>query len=111
MPIYIFGYHGGRLSEKPEATLELNLIYWSGLVHHPKKPVLFAANCGTRIPPCERHTGMACFMPSRSRARPEDLESATPTARRRLLLCLSFTVARLNEEETARAAEASRNGS
>jgi YVTN family beta-propeller protein len=50
-PIYVFGYRDGRLSEKPEATLEetidLSQIYWSGLVHHPKKALQFAANRGT----------------------------------------------------------------
>jgi YVTN family beta-propeller protein len=50
-PIYVFGYRDGKLSEKPETTLEetidLDQIYWSGLVHHPKKAILFAANRGT----------------------------------------------------------------
>ena len=50
-PIYVFAYRDGRLSEKPETTLEetieLDQIYWSGLVHHPKKAMLFAANRGT----------------------------------------------------------------
>jgi hypothetical protein len=40
-PIYVFGYRDGRLSEKPETvlqeTIELDQIYWSGLIHHPKK--------------------------------------------------------------------------
>jgi YVTN family beta-propeller protein len=50
-PIYVFGYRDGRLSEKPETTLQetidLDQIYWSGLAHHPKKALLFAANRGT----------------------------------------------------------------
>jgi YVTN family beta-propeller protein len=50
-PIYVFGYQNGKLSESPTATLEesipANQIYWAGLVHHPRKPLLFAANRGT----------------------------------------------------------------
>jgi YVTN family beta-propeller protein len=50
-PIYIFDYHDGRLSEKPvgtlEETIDMKEIYWSGLVHHPHKHLLFAANRGT----------------------------------------------------------------
>jgi YVTN family beta-propeller protein len=50
-PIYVFSYRDGKLSEKPAATLEETIpgtrIYWAGLVHHPKKPLLFAANRGT----------------------------------------------------------------
>ncbi|MEZ5355575.1 MAG: bifunctional YncE family protein/alkaline phosphatase family protein [Bryobacteraceae bacterium] len=49
-PIYVFGYANGRLSDKPAATLEetvpLEEIYWSGLAHHPKKDLLYAANRG-----------------------------------------------------------------
>ena len=47
-PIYVFGYTGGRLSEKPIGALTENTdpdqIYWAGLVHHPTKQLLFAAN-------------------------------------------------------------------
>jgi YVTN family beta-propeller protein len=50
-PIYIFDYQGGRLSEKPvgslEETIDMTRIYWSGLAHHPKRNILFAANRGT----------------------------------------------------------------
>jgi YVTN family beta-propeller protein len=49
-PIYVFSYANGRLSEKPVATLEetvaLENIYWSGIAHHPKKNLLYAANRG-----------------------------------------------------------------
>ncbi|MEZ5401306.1 MAG: bifunctional YncE family protein/alkaline phosphatase family protein [Bryobacteraceae bacterium] len=49
-PIYVFGYKAGRLTEKPAATLEetapLENIYWSGVAHHPKKALLYAANRG-----------------------------------------------------------------
>jgi len=50
-PIYVFAYAEGRLSPKPVATLEETTIdqaqlYWSGLVHHSKKDLLFAANRG-----------------------------------------------------------------
>lgn len=54
-PIYRFGYENGRLGSKPAATLEesvdLGEIYWAGLVHHPTKPLLFAANRGTTAAP------------------------------------------------------------
>jgi len=50
-PIQIFDYSAGRLSEKPAGTLEETIatseLYWSGLVHHASKPLLFAANRGT----------------------------------------------------------------
>jgi YVTN family beta-propeller protein len=56
-PIYVFRYAGGRLSEQPvaqlEETVEANRIYWSGLAHHPSKPLLFAANKGTSRAPGE----------------------------------------------------------
>ncbi len=49
-PVYIFDYRGGRLSEKPSGKLEGDLdmadTYWSGLAHHPRKNLLFAANMG-----------------------------------------------------------------
>jgi YVTN family beta-propeller protein len=50
-PIYIFDYEDGRLSNQPSGTLEESIdtseLYWSGLVHHHSKPLLFAANRGT----------------------------------------------------------------
>ena len=50
-PIYIFDYENGRLSNQPSGTLEETVdtseLYWSGLVHHHSKPLLFAANRGT----------------------------------------------------------------
>ena len=54
-PIYIFDYENGRLSNQPSATLEETIdtaeLYWSGLVHHHSKPLLFAANRGTGAGP------------------------------------------------------------
>src|SRR6185312_11258697 len=50
-PIYIFNYENGKLSDQPAGTLEESIdtskLYWSGLVHHRTKPLLFAANRGT----------------------------------------------------------------
>jgi YVTN family beta-propeller protein len=50
-PIYIFDYRDGRLSDKPasmlEETIDMTQLYWSGLAHHPKKNILYAANRGT----------------------------------------------------------------
>lgn len=47
-PIYVFEYKNGTLSDEPVATfsevIDSKDIYWSGLVHHPRKKVLFAAN-------------------------------------------------------------------
>ncbi len=47
-PVYVFPYKDGQLSAKPEKTLnetaEPALIYWSGLVSHPTKNLLYAAN-------------------------------------------------------------------
>ena len=47
-PIYVFSYHDGLLSDKPERRLGEGIapdqIYWSGLVQHPGKNVLYAAN-------------------------------------------------------------------
>lgn len=47
-PIYVFSYKDGTLSDKPvrtlEETIEHGAIFWSGLAHHPKKDILFAAN-------------------------------------------------------------------
>jgi YVTN family beta-propeller protein len=50
-PIYIFDYENGHLSNQPsgalEETIDTSELYWSGLVHHHSKPLLFAANRGT----------------------------------------------------------------
>ena len=51
-PIYVFDYLDGRLSKQPAFTLldgetSADRIYWSGLLTHPSKPLLFAANRGT----------------------------------------------------------------
>jgi YVTN family beta-propeller protein len=50
-PIYIFDYTDGKLSKEPAGTLEETIdtseLFWSGLVHHHSKPLLFAANRGT----------------------------------------------------------------
>lgn len=47
-PIYIFGWDGTRLSEKPvrelAETIDPKQIYWCGMVHHPSQPRLYAAN-------------------------------------------------------------------
>ena len=54
-PVYEFAFENGRLSEKPtrefKHRLRANRIYWSGLAHHPTKPLLFAANRGTEPTP------------------------------------------------------------
>ena len=47
-PVYVFAYQDGTLSKKP--VMELNetvnpeQIYWSGIVPHPRKNILYAAN-------------------------------------------------------------------
>jgi YVTN family beta-propeller protein len=50
-PIYVFDYAHGRLSGEPSArfeeTIEANELFWSGVAHHPRKNVLYAANRGT----------------------------------------------------------------
>ena len=50
-PIYEFGYDNGRLTDQPLSTLEdggqASEIFWSGLVHHPRKNVLYALHRGT----------------------------------------------------------------
>ncbi len=47
-PVYVFEYKDGALSQKPimelKETVEPEQIYWSGLVQHPQKNVLYAAN-------------------------------------------------------------------
>jgi YVTN family beta-propeller protein len=50
-PIYVFSYANGRLSNEPvsqlEETIDKSEIFWSGVAHHPKKNILYAANRGT----------------------------------------------------------------
>jgi len=50
-PIYVFDYTDGRISTKPALELQspwkMNETYWSGILHHPSKPILYAANRGT----------------------------------------------------------------
>jgi YVTN family beta-propeller protein len=50
-PIHIFDYHDGKLSDKPtgklEETIDAREIYWSGMVHHPRRNLLFAVDMGT----------------------------------------------------------------
>ncbi len=50
-PVYVFSYADGRLSDQPEASLDETLpgneTFWTGLVHHPKKNLLYALNRGT----------------------------------------------------------------
>lgn len=54
-PIYEFSYQNGRLSDQPtrqlDETIPLDKIYWSGLAHHPKKDLLYAANRGVNAQP------------------------------------------------------------
>lgn len=51
-PVYGYGYAAGRLSDQPtkqfKHRLPQNEIYWSGLAHHPKLPILYAANRHTK---------------------------------------------------------------
>lgn len=48
--IYVFDAAEGKLSEKPSAewrdSAPANKTYWTGLAHHPKKGLLYAANRG-----------------------------------------------------------------
>lgn len=50
-PIYVFDYANGRLSKEPvaqfEETVDTSQLFWSGVAHHPKKNILYAANRGT----------------------------------------------------------------
>lgn len=50
-PIYVFGYRDGELTNAPVQELNESLrpdqVYWSGVVHHPKKDILYALNRGT----------------------------------------------------------------
>ena len=54
-PIYVFSYANGRLSDQPISTLEETIdtskLFWAGVVHHPKKNILYAANRGTGFGP------------------------------------------------------------
>ena len=54
-PIYEIPFESGRLADKPSRefrhSLPANRLYWSGLAHHPKKPLLYAANRGTQATP------------------------------------------------------------
>jgi YVTN family beta-propeller protein len=47
-PVYVFGFNGQKLSQEPIQKFEHSLpgsqIYWSGIAHHPSKPLLYAAN-------------------------------------------------------------------
>lgn len=50
-PIYVFGYADGKLTAMPQAewrddTVVAAKTYWSGVAHHPKKDLLYAANRG-----------------------------------------------------------------
>lgn len=48
--IYVFDHAAGKLTDKPVAewkdSAEANKTYWTGLAHHPKQPLLYAANRG-----------------------------------------------------------------
>ena len=50
-PIYVFDYANGRLSPAAsgnlEETIDTSELFWSGVAHHPKKNILYAANRGT----------------------------------------------------------------
>ena len=50
-PIYVFDYANGRLSNEPvarlEETIDTSQLFWSGVAHHPKKNIVYAANRGT----------------------------------------------------------------
>ncbi|MDP2998517.1 MAG: alkaline phosphatase family protein [Bryobacterales bacterium] len=54
-PVYEIPFEDGRLADKPAREfghrLPANRIYWSGLAHHPAKPLLYAANRGTQATP------------------------------------------------------------
>ena len=54
-PVYEIPFENGKLADKPSreflSNLPVNRIYWSGLAHHPKKPLLYAANRGTQATP------------------------------------------------------------
>lgn len=54
-PIHVFEYREGRMGETPVARFNSGLpgesIYWAGLAHHPSRPVLYAADRGTKNDP------------------------------------------------------------
>ncbi len=54
-PVYEVPFENGRLADRParefRSRLPANRLYWSGLAHHPKKPLLYAANRGTQATP------------------------------------------------------------
>ena len=54
-PVYEIPFQNGRLADRPAREfryrLPANRLYWSGLAHHPKKPLLYAANRGTQATP------------------------------------------------------------
>ena len=62
-PIYVFSYADGKLSDAPVAefrdTLEAKDTYWAGVVHHPRKDLIYAAS---------RTTGVIAVFDSRSGA-------------------------------------------
>ncbi len=49
-PVYAFEYANGRLSDAPVAqwkdSAPAEKTYWSGMAHHPSRPLLYAANRG-----------------------------------------------------------------
>ncbi len=54
-PVYELEYRNGLLTTGPTRRftngLAANKVYWSGLAHHPSKPILYAANRGTEAEP------------------------------------------------------------
>ncbi|MBI3209772.1 MAG: SMP-30/gluconolactonase/LRE family protein [Candidatus Solibacter usitatus] len=54
-PVYGFTYENGKLGETPfrqfQHRLPQNEIYWSGIAHHPTKPLIYAANRHTKAVP------------------------------------------------------------
>ncbi len=54
-PIYAFSYHQGTLGTEPTARFTNSLpgtqVYWAGLAHHPRQPILYAVNRGTAAEP------------------------------------------------------------
>ena len=60
-PVYAFAYKAGRLSEQPvgklDETIPKEAIWWSGVVRHPSRPIVYAANQGVD----ERPTNVVVF--------------------------------------------------
>ena len=54
-PIYRFSYENGKLSTEPAGLLEETIdkadVFWTGVTHHPKKNLLYAANRGMGTEP------------------------------------------------------------